>query len=43
MSDKNVNTFIWRPEIDNKAFVFFEYCRFMRKAFVNPRLEIEVR
>lgn len=43
VSDKNVNTFIWRPEIDNKAFVFFEYCRFMRKAFVNPRLEIEVR
>lgn len=43
VSDKNVNTFIWKPEIENKELFFSEYCNFMRKAFVDPRLEIEVR
>lgn len=43
VSDKNVNTFIWKPEIKDKSYIFSEYCRFMEKAFINPRLEIEVR
>lgn len=43
VSEKNVNTFIWKPEIKDKESIFSEYCNFMGEAFVNPHLEIEVR
>lgn len=43
VSKLNVNTFIWKPEIVDKEATFNLYCEFMRKAFVNLRLEVEVR
>ncbi len=43
VSEKNINTFIWKPEIVEKEAAFQRYCEFMHKAFVNPCLEIEIR
>lgn len=43
VSQKNVNTFIWDPNIVDKQSTFRRYCDFMEKAFFNPTLEIEIR
>ena len=43
VSQKNVNTFIWDPNIVDKQRTFRRYCEFMEKAFINPKLEIEIR
>lgn len=43
VSQKNVNTFIWLPNEVEKHEAFKKYCEFMNKAFVEPKLEIEIR
>ena len=43
VSKKNINTFIWKPEIIDKKQMFDKYVEFMHKAFVNLKLEIEIR
>lgn len=42
VSTKNINTFIWKPEIIDKKEMFDKYVEFMHKAFINPKLEIEI-
>lgn len=43
VSTKNINTFIWKPEIKDKKQMFDKYVEFMHIAFVDPKLEIEIR
>lgn len=43
VSPRNINTFKWLPDCNDRHQKFLRYCKFINKAYEHPRLEIEIR